>query len=120
MARPTKYSDKIPAKVRKYMESYRDFEEVIPTLAGCARYIGISRDTLNEWRKHDDKKKLSDALDILEGHQEIELTNKGLLGIFNPTIAKLQLVTKHGYSDKLDQTHANPDGTPLAFKVIHD
>ena len=53
-----------------------------------------------EWEKHDDKQ-FMDILKAIKDIQHLELFNKSLTGEYNSTMSKLML-TKHGYSDKID------------------
>ena len=86
----------------------------VPTVAGMACEIGVSRDTCYEWAKHDDKE-FSDILMKIAQTQERQLVKGGLMGDFNAPISKMML-TKHGYSDKLEQEIAGKDGTPLVVQ----
>jgi hypothetical protein len=47
-------------------------------------------------------------------HQERKLTNGSLSNQLNPMIAKLML-SKHGYSDKIDNVSSDGSMTPKAF-----
>lgn len=101
MARPTILNKKLVDLADSYIEVT---EDKIPTAAGLSLFIGISRSTLYEWVKVKDNKlnvRLSDIFDDIQATQENKLINNGLSGDFNSTITKLML-TKHGYSDKVD------------------
>jgi hypothetical protein len=63
--------------------------------------LGISRDTLYDWAKHDDKK-FSDILSECNAEQERTLLNMGLIGEYNSNIVKLVL-GKHGYNEKQEE-----------------
>ena len=101
MGRPTDYSDIILASSNEYLEDYEELGDAIPSIAGLAIHLKLSRTTLYDWAKHDDKKEFSYILDDILSKQENVLMNKGLLGEFNSNITKLAL-GKHGYSDKQD------------------
>ena len=100
--RPTKYDPiETLAKTKEYIRDYRTLgnEEVIPTIAGLAFFLKVSRETIYAWAKEEEKHKFSDIVDDLMARQELALVNGGLGNTMNPTITKLAL-TKHGYSDK--------------------
>jgi hypothetical protein len=101
--RPTLYSPKILKKTREYLLNYTSYDDAIPSIAGLAVVLGISRKTIYEWARQDDKKEFCDILEEILSDQERTLINKGLKGDFNSNIVKLAL-GKHGYSDKSDVT----------------
>lgn len=94
---------------------------VIPTVAGLACYLGVSRSTVNKWAV-DDKGEggFSDIVEGILSMQEFKLVNGGLKGDYNPTIAKL-LLTKHGYSDKAEMAHEHTgkDGAPMQVVTMN-
>lgn len=115
--RPTDYCEEILLKTREYIDNCED-EDIqkvkqsneekgyemyenklkvnLPTVAGLAVYLEVSRDTIYEWAsKH---KEFSDIIKRLRAKQEDRLINSGLSGDYNPTIAKV-LLAKHGYKD---------------------
>lgn len=108
--RPTDYCPEIVEKARAYLNGFEAEGDVVPTVAGLALSIGIRRSTVYEWIKHDDKAEFSDIVDAVLAKQERGLTQGGLRGDHNPTIAKLML-TKHGYADKQEQS--GPEGGPM-------
>ena len=114
MGRNTVYSNEVVAKTHNYIKYYEESNDVIPSVAGLAVHLGLSKSTLYNWAKEDGKEDFLDALKDLEGAQERELLNSGLNGTFNSTITKL-ILTKHKYSDKVDTTVK--DITP---KIIKD
>lgn len=96
--RPTKLTDELAQKAKKYAkDGYLTVDEVIPTIAGLAIYLGVSRSTLYEYKKQDSE--FSDTLEMILQNQERLLINRSLTGDFNATIAKLMLAN-HDYSDK--------------------
>lgn len=100
--RPSKYSEEVLTLSQEYVDGdYKEDDQVIPTVAGLAIHIGVSRETVYDWAKQEDKAKFSDIVGDLMAKQEVKLLNSGLKGEFNPNIAKLAL-TKHGYVDKQD------------------
>lgn len=100
--RPTSYSDELLVKAREYLRSYKTLGEEIPTVAGLALACDISRETVNVWAKDEDKGEFSDVVADLKSKQEQDLVANGLRGIYNPTIAKLILSSKHDYREKQD------------------
>ena len=97
--RPTKYNGEILTKSRLYISTYESFGDVIPSIAGLASVLDVSRTLLYDWEK-----KYPEFLYILEAikrEQQKVLLNKGLSGDFNSAITKLVL-GKHGYHDKQD------------------
>lgn len=99
--RPSLYTPELLARAREYVVGYKDMDEVLPTVAGLALHLGISRETCYAWQDDPEKAVFSDILDELNKRQEIELVNKGLVGAFNAPITKM-MMTKHGYSDRVD------------------
>ena len=111
--RPSKYTQELLEKAQYYLsDGYKQEEHLIPSDVGLAVYLGIARSTLYKWSKEEGKEAFSDILEALSDKQHWELMNGGLSGKLNPTITKLVL-TKHGYSDKVDNTHGGPDGGPI-------
>jgi len=97
--RPTKYSEAILDKTRQYIEGLSDSEDVVPSYAGLALYLGVNKDTIQDWRKQEDKQEFSVLLKSINTMQEQVLLNNGLTGAFNPHITKAILAKHHGYSD---------------------
>lgn len=108
MSRPTKYTPELLAKAKEYLESY---STAIPSHIGLAYYLGIANSTMYAWSKEKGKEEFSDMLDRIMQLQFIELSDKGLTGDFNAAITKLVL-TKHNYTDKVDQTSSDGSMTP--------
>lgn len=109
--RPSKYTDTLLKKARKYIDGQWEMEgDIIPSVAGLAVYLKISRETVHAWARDEDKEQFSDMLGEMLAKQEKILLFGGLSNTFNATIAKLVL-SKHGYSDKVEQDHTSSDGT---------
>ena len=88
-------------KANKYLfGDWKDVGDVVPSIAGLACYLGKNRDTIYQWAKENEN--FSDIISSVMTFQENQLVNRGLDSTFNPTITKLML-TKHGYSDKIEQ-----------------
>lgn len=117
--RPTKYCDALLEAAEAYLENYEAAGDLVPSVVGLALAIGIDKSTCYEWAKHEDKARFSDILTRVEAIQEQQLLRGGLGNEFNPAITKMML-TKHGYSDKIEQSHTSPDGSmspPSAFII---
>lgn len=100
MGRPTNYNDALLKKAYQYLEVYKELGEPIPTQAGLAVYLGVCKRSLTDWEhKHPNFLQLIDAL---KAEQEKTVIAGAMLNEFNSTISKL-LLTKHGYSDKVEQ-----------------
>lgn len=108
VGRPSKLAESIE-KAREYlMGGYKTVEDVVPSVAGLACYLGISRSRAYEYAKQSGEFK--DTLDDIQTMQERGLINKGLSGEFNATITKLMLAN-HGYSDKAEIDNKSSDGS---------
>lgn len=116
--RPTDYKEEYIGMVEKYLAEnidlvdivYREGEEPkgqpskvkLPTVEGFARFIGVPRRTIYEWR--DKHVEFSHTLDKILIEQQERLINKGLAGDYNSTIAKLILSSNHGMAERKDVT----------------
>jgi hypothetical protein len=108
--RPSKYSDETCRKARLYVDGgYAELGDVVPQIAGLACVIGINRDTVYEWASDPEKKEFSDIVAGCLSTQERKLVNGSLKGELNPTITKL-LLTKHGYTERIQQELTGADG----------
>jgi hypothetical protein len=84
--------------------------DVVPSIAGLACVLNVTRETCRAWGIDPEKSEFSGILDELAQKQERELLNNGLAGNFNAPITKMML-TKHGYSDKIENDLKSSDGT---------
>jgi len=114
--RPSKYSPEILEQAQAYLDGGYEAEEPVPTIAGLADTLKISRDTVYDWASQEDKQEFSDTVEGILVRQERKLLSGGLKGDHNPTIAKLML-NNHGYSDKVENTHQGPGGGPVTWEV---
>jgi hypothetical protein len=118
VGRPSEYEEKI-AKVKEYKQIFENNEnvakldEVIPTIEGLACFVPMSRSTIYEWIKDEEKKEFSDIVEWLLSRQGKLTLNNGLNNKFNSSIAKL-LLSKHGYVEK-----SETDITSKGQKVIN-
>lgn len=115
MGRPSKFAESL-VKAKEYlMGGYETVGDVVPSVAGLACYLGVSRKTVYEWVK--ESTELSDTLEGILAMQENKLINKGLNGDFNPTITKLMLAN-HGYSEKQEVDHKSSDSSMSPTKIV--
>ena len=115
--RPSVYTPKLLDLARGYLTSYQDMGDAVPTVAGLACVLGVVRDTCYQWANDPEKAEFSDILKELAQRQERELVNRGLHGDFNAPITKMML-SKHGYSDAVDNRHSSPDGSMKPTQII--
>ena len=97
--RPTDYNKSILEKSNNYIENYKDHNDMIPSVEGLVRVLGIARSTAYRWADEEGKEEFKDILENLNAAQARTLINKGLSGEFNANITKLVL-GKHGFSEK--------------------
>ena len=102
--RPTKYSQDMLDKAVEYLTDYGHDGDVIPTVAGLACYLGVTKPALHDWAK--EYPEFSSALSNIHQLQEKLTVNRALLSEFNPAISKL-ILHNHGYSDKQEITGNN-------------
>jgi hypothetical protein len=108
--RPTVYGPEVLKKARVYVTSFKDMGDLVPSIAGLACVLSVTRETCRAWGNDPQKAEFSAILMELAQRQERELMNNGLAGNFNAAITKM-MMTKHGYSDKVEQDHTSSDGT---------
>tara|TARA_R110000868_G_scaffold69762_9_gene205008 strand:- start:4942 stop:5322 length:381 start_codon:yes stop_codon:yes gene_type:complete len=112
--RPTKYNEEILVKARAYVDGgYLTCGDVIPQMAGLSIELDIHRDTIYDWCDDPEKQAFSDIVAKCLRAQERKLLNGSLTGDLNPTIAKL-ILTKHGYSERVQQEHTGENGGPIS------
>ena len=115
--RPTVYGDNILKRARGYLTTFKDMGDVVPSIAGLACVLGVTRETCRAWGNDPDKAEFSAILGELAQRQERELLNNGLAGNFNAPITKMML-TKHGYSDRVEQDMTSSDGSMKPQQII--
>lgn len=115
--RPTLYTPKLVKAAWDYVNGgWITAGDKVPSVAGMACEIGVHRDTCHAWAGNDGNE-FSDILKAIAQKQERELVNNGLTGDFVAPITKMML-TKHGYSDKVEQDHTSSDGTMTPKEII--
>ncbi len=117
MARPRLLTPELMQKAESYLAVWDKEGDVIPSIAGLALFLGVSRETIHTWRHEFEA--FSDTLARLLSMQERITLNKGLTGDFTAPISKLVL-HNHGYSDKAESTNTlqGPKGEPLAWEIL--
>ena len=115
VGRPSMLTKELIQKALFYLaeDGWKDAGDSVPSAAGLACYLGIGRQTLYDYKEQSDE--FSYILDGVQVAQEKMLINKGLDGVFNPTITKL-MMSKHGYSDNSNVNVAV--GTPKELPPI--
>tara|TARA_R110000772_G_C13075792_1_gene416889 strand:+ start:236 stop:628 length:393 start_codon:yes stop_codon:yes gene_type:complete len=114
--RPSKLTDALIEQAGRYAsKEYLLHGEVIPTIEGLSVYLNVSRKTLYNWKAENEE--FLHILDDLMARQAKELFSNGLRGDFNPTITKL-ILTKHGYSDRVEQDVTSSDGALAPTSIV--
>jgi len=115
--RPTIYNEKLVEEARKYVDGgWQEAGDPVPSVAGLACEIGVNRETLRLWSK-DESNDFFGILNEIMQIQERSLLKGGLQGDFNPSITKM-MMTKHGYSDRVEQDLTTSDGSMRPTIVI--
>ena len=120
--RPSEYDPSFVKKVDEYLANAVDkviaipgtgfrTEVQLPKREGFAKYLGVTRQTLDNWSK--EYPEFFDALERIDAEQKDRVINKGLSGDYNPTIAKLILSANHGMAEKSSQEISGKDGGPI-------
>ena len=115
VGRPTLLTPELKEKARRYIFDFEEQGDVIPSAAGLACWLGVSKSTIYLYGEKDSD--FSDTLDAIQTKQESLTLNRGMTGVFNSTIAKLVLAN-HGYSDKVQQEHTSPDGSMSPTRIV--
>ena len=118
VGRPTDYSKSALKVAIDYISSYKTkHEHEIPSVAGLAMVLEVSKKTLYNWADKPENKEFLHALERLATSQELKLLNGGLSGTYNSTITKL-ILHNHGYSDKQEViTEDESPPTEIHFHV---
>lgn len=102
---------------RRYIANHQDFDDPVPSVAGLACVLGVTRGTCYQWAKDETKPEFSHILDELAQKQERQLIKGGLIGEYNSPITKM-MMTKHGYSDRMDSDLTSSDGSMTPAQVV--
>lgn len=109
VGRPSELNDDVIDCAWAYLKGgWRDQGNAVPSVAGLAFALGKSRKAVYEWASQNDE--LSNILHSIQTAQEMLLIDGSLTGDFNASFAKL-LMTKHGYSDKVEADVRSGDGS---------
>ncbi len=115
--RPTKLTQELLDKAKEYADGgYLKNEELFPSNAGLGLYVGVARSTIHKWIA--ENAEFSDIADQISQVQEQKLFTGGLLNEYNSSIAKLML-TKHGYTDKVQQDVTSNGETVKTFAELY-
>ena len=75
----TKYKKQMDADATHYCNGgHEECGETLPTLAGLAIYLGISKPTLKRWLADNDKIELQETVNMMYAKQEVQLIQMGL------------------------------------------
>lgn len=99
---PTKYNPDMLAITEEYMNNYAEHGHLIPSIVGLSEVLDVCVKTLYNWSEKPNNSAFLHMLGKLKARQERILLEGGLSSEFNATITKLAL-TKHGYTDKVEQ-----------------
>ena len=95
--RPPKWNRRMLGIVRKYAENSNEFGDKVPTVAGLAIQLGVSKFTLFHWAEHTTE--LKQLLERLNTAQENILIQLAGTKQYSDAIAKL-LLARHGYVEE--------------------
>ncbi|MGH8580855.1 MAG: terminase small subunit [Gammaproteobacteria bacterium] len=124
VGRPSKYRGKQTCRqVLQYLDTCVDTTELVsdkvavrhvklPKIEGAALYLGVSRETVNQWRNTHPE--FSDVIELLVQKQVSALIDNGLGGHYSAVIAKV-LLARHGYREGIE--HMGEDGGPLRIDL---
>lgn len=109
VGRPSSLTQKHIDGAQWYLKGgFEERNEVVPSIAGLACFLGVSRNQIRDWGGQNAE--FLTTLEAIKSAQEVLLANKGLKGEFNPTITKLMLAN-HGYTEKVEQDIKSSDGS---------
>ena len=112
VGRPTEYTPELIAAAVDYLNTYKTkHKQPFPSVVGLAQALNRSKSVLYKWAS-EDHPEFMDILAQCNEKQELDLAIGGITGEFNSTITKL-MMTKHGYSDKVEQELTGKDGGPV-------
>lgn len=117
MGRPSKYNSRTLRRTKEYINSEVD---KVPTMAGLARYLNVTRDSLYHWINTGKDINFSDTVSMMADERERKLINAGLDGKFNSNIAKLILTTSHGYTENKQQDTGITVNVNRSAAITHD
>ena len=118
VGRPSLLDEEMLQRAKDYMlGGFKDIENIVPSAAGLACYLGVSKKTIFNWAdvSEDDKNnplgvEFLHTFNAIQTKQEMMLINGGLSQQFSGVITKLML-TNHGYNDKVQTDVTSSDGS---------
>ena len=111
MMRPSSYGEKVIALAEDYLENYNSkYGDVVPMVVGLCKAINRSKSIVYAWCKDEDKKEFLDIVNAIGELQEGKLINGTLTKEFEPRTANMML-SKYGYSTKVENDHTSSDGS---------
>ena len=93
----------------KVVDVEYEVPRMFPSMAGLARRLKCSKDTVYRWAKENPD--FSDALNECRAIQEELLTAMSLGGDWHAGFAKFLMINNHGYKDKVEQEVTTKDIT---------
>lgn len=109
--RPSKLTEEALEKAEHYVENFKEYGDVVPTVVGMALALGVSTVSVYKWAQSEDpNERFVNSFMKIDQLQHKGLVNGGLTGGFNPAVTKMML-TNHGYSDSRKIDHSSTDGS---------
>lgn len=118
----------VDSYIDKFMPDYEGKnDEAVPTRAGLALHIGVSRQVVDKWLKegreilskgdsNDIKARFVRMVEVMDTRQEVNLISGALKKNYDAKTSAL-LLSRFGYSEKQQIDHSSNDGsmTPKSF-----
>jgi hypothetical protein len=115
--RPTKYTPELVEAAWDYVYGgYLQCDDEFPNVAGLGLVIGVSRETITEWRKAPDKKEFSDIYSAMMQRQQQLLLKNGVNCKWSSKVTCL-LLGKHGYAEKHESDNKNTNETTVGASI---
>ena len=115
--RPTDYSEESIEIAQDYLQNFKEHGDEVPTRAGLAVRLGVTKQTVWDWCQQESKAGFSYLVKQIDAIQERVLVNKGLTGEHNSKVVGLMLA-KHGYSEKHQYEHTGEGGGPIQSQYV--
>lgn len=110
--RPTDYTPEMLELCREYIDNCPD---AVPIVVGLCKHINRGSSTVYQWAHEEGKEQFADILEEIKDLQHLKLITSGLNNEFNSAITKM-MMTKHGYSEKIQQEVSGPNGSAIENK----
>lgn len=101
---------------KAYLDGGWQDGEVIPSQAGLALALGVSKATIKNWEHQETNECLKEwqaIMNRLRAMSEVKLINGALTKEFDSGTSRLILSTNYGYSEKQALEHSGPNGQPI-------